>query len=152
MLGIEPTEKQWATLFWQIKNDTLAGFFWFCGCFNSIKMKSALLKSTYKSNANTTDFTSSLIEQAIVSEKTWALSLKKKAQSKLWFGVCEGRFLSGWVMRWELLKKLSWSKPLARWLVRMFYIMLLWFIRKLESEQGVFFMNHNATLCNTALG
>lgn len=31
---------------------------------------------------NTTDFTSSLIEQAIVSEKTLALSLKKKAQSK----------------------------------------------------------------------
>jgi hypothetical protein len=30
---------------------------------------------------------------------------------------------------------LSWSKPLARWQERMFYIMLLWFIRKLESEQ-----------------
>jgi hypothetical protein len=63
--------------------------------------------------------------------------LKKRLNRSDDLGFVKDGFLSGWVMRWELLKKLSWSKPLARWLVRMFYIMLLWFIRKLESEQGV---------------
>ena len=30
--SIEPTAKQRLLCFWQIKNDTLAGFFCFCGC------------------------------------------------------------------------------------------------------------------------
>jgi hypothetical protein len=49
-------------------------------------------RSTYKSNANTTDFNGSLIKQVIVSEKARTSSIKKKVQSKQWLGVCEGRF------------------------------------------------------------
>lgn len=41
---------------------------------------------------------------------------------KLYKWFAKDGFLSGWVMRWELLKKLSWSKPQVCWLERLFYI------------------------------
>jgi hypothetical protein len=56
-------------MFWQIKKHTLAGIFGFVGAKNSI-FKSCCFKKvffaifgTYKSNANTTDLTTTLIKQ-----------------------------------------------------------------------------------------
>jgi hypothetical protein len=39
-------------------------------------------RSTYKSNANTSDLGGSLIKQVIISEKAGTSSIKKKVQSK----------------------------------------------------------------------
>ena len=73
--------------------------------------------------------------------RTINISLRIKMPYGLLKVVCEGWFLSSWVMRWELLKKLPWSKPHERWVERLFYIMLLQSIRIFQQKDRV-------TLCS----
>jgi hypothetical protein len=53
------------------------------------------------------------------------ISLNVSYPTDYWKWFAKGGFLSSLVMRWELLKKLPWSKPHERWVERLFYIMLL---------------------------
>ena len=77
---------------------------------------------------------------------------EKLLTEQYWWFVKDG-FLSGWVMRWELLKKLSWNKPQARWVERLFYINdIIASLQKPKKQYKSFVMNYNTQLCNTAWG
>ena len=51
--------------------------------------------------------------------------------------VAKGGFLSSRLVRWKLLKKLPWSHWQARWVWRLFYIMLLQCILLFHQQQSV---------------
>ena len=51
--------------------------------------------------------------------------------------VAKGGFLSSRLVRWKLLKKLPQSHWQARWVWRLFYIMLLQCILDFQQQQGV---------------
>jgi len=69
---------------------------------------------------------------------------------ELWVVSCESPLLSERQGLWELLKKLSWNKPLTRLQERMFLHNFIIVYPAMSIGAGGCFMNYNATLCSTA--
>ena len=93
-----------------------------------------------------------MIEQVIVSEKAGTSSLNKNVQSKQWFGVCEGRFFERLAGEMGAAQKVVLEQtPSALAGAAVLHNVIIVHPRFLLCAR-CFFMNYNATLCNTALG
>ena len=122
--------EQLLKFFWQIKNNTLAGDFGFVGSKNgfttgkSLKVKAIF--RTYKSNENTSYLNAKLIKTVTVNvhksngNRNYSYEMVNVLKDS-----GEGRFFSMQAGARKHRKKLSWSHWQARWVWRLFYIMLL---------------------------